>query len=38
VDGDTASACTVTVRHRDTMTQDRVALDAVAGYLAERLA
>jgi len=38
VDGETASARTVTVRHRDAMTQDRVALDAVAGYLAERLA
>jgi glycyl-tRNA synthetase len=37
VDGETASARTVTVRHRDAMTQDRVALDAVAGYLAERL-
>jgi glycyl-tRNA synthetase len=38
VDGETASARTVTVRHRDTMTQDRVSLDAVAGFIAERLA
>jgi glycyl-tRNA synthetase len=38
VDGETASARTVTVRHRDAMTQDRVSLDAVAAFVAERLA
>ncbi|MBN2448814.1 MAG: glycine--tRNA ligase [Lentisphaeria bacterium] len=27
----------VTVRHRDSMTQDRVGMDALVGYLAERL-
>jgi glycyl-tRNA synthetase len=38
VDGDTVSQGTVTVRHRDSMAQDRVAMDAVAGYIAERVA
>jgi glycyl-tRNA synthetase len=38
VDGQTAEDRTVTVRHRDSMTQDRVALDQVADYLAARLA
>jgi glycyl-tRNA synthetase len=33
VDGDTISARTVTVRHRDTMQQERVGLDRVAEYL-----
>ncbi len=37
VDGQTASDRTVTVRHRDSMTQDRISLDAVPGWLAERL-
>src|ERR1051326_2996646 len=37
VDGQTAEDRTVTVRHRDSMAQDRVGLDSVAGYLAERL-
>ncbi len=37
VDGQTATDHTVTVRHRDSMAQDRIALDAVAGYLRERL-
>jgi glycyl-tRNA synthetase len=37
VDGQTATDQTVTVRHRDSMAQDRIALDAVAGYLSERL-
>jgi glycyl-tRNA synthetase len=38
VDFDTLDDQAVTVRDRDTMTQDRVALDRVAAYLAERLA
>ncbi len=37
VDGDTVADRTVTVRHRDSMTQDRVHLDAVAGYVDERV-
>jgi glycyl-tRNA synthetase len=37
VDGDTMSQQTVTVRHRDTMQQDRVALDHLKAYLRERL-
>ena len=37
VDGQTASDRSVTIRHRDTMAQERISLDAVAGYLAERL-
>jgi glycyl-tRNA synthetase len=37
VDGQTAEDRTVTVRHRDTMAQDRVSLDQVASYLVERL-
>jgi len=37
VDGQTASDRTVTVRDRDTMAQERVSLDGVARYLAERL-
>lgn len=38
VDFDTAQDQAVTVRERDSMTQERVALDQVRGYLAERLA
>ena len=38
VDGQTATDRTVTVRHRDSMAQDRIGIDAVAGYLSERLA
>jgi glycyl-tRNA synthetase len=38
VDFDTATDQAVTVRDRDSMTQDRVALDRVHAYLAERLA
>ena len=38
VDGDTVSQGTVTVRHRDSMAQDRIAMDAVPGYIAERVA
>jgi glycyl-tRNA synthetase len=37
VDFDTLEDQAVTIRHRDTMAQDRVALDQVAGYLAQRL-
>ncbi|MDX2192651.1 MAG: glycine--tRNA ligase [Gemmatimonadales bacterium] len=37
IDGDTVSQGSVTIRHRDAMTQDRVAVDAVAGWLAERV-
>jgi len=38
VDGQTIQDGTVTVRHRDTLAQDRVAADALAGWLGERLA
>ncbi len=37
VDGDTVANGTVTVRHRDSMSQDRVAIEAVAGYIDERV-
>jgi glycyl-tRNA synthetase len=37
VDGDTLSGGTVTVRHRDTMQQERVGMDRVAEYVKERL-
>jgi len=37
VDFDTLTDNAVTVRDRDTMAQERVSLDAVQGYLAERL-
>jgi glycyl-tRNA synthetase len=37
VDGQTLTDRTVTVRHRDAMTQDRIAIEAVAGYVQERL-
>jgi glycyl-tRNA synthetase len=37
VDFDTLEDQAVTIRERDAMTQDRVALDAVADYLAARL-
>ena len=37
VDFDTLEDQAVTVRDRDAMTQERVGLDAVAGYLAARL-
>jgi glycyl-tRNA synthetase len=37
VDGDTLVNRTVTVRHRDSMQQERVGLDQVAGYIRERL-
>ena len=37
VDGETRSNRTVTVRHRDTMQQERVGLDQVASYIQERV-
>ena len=37
VDGQTAQDRAVTVRHRDAMTQERIGLDQVAGWLGERL-
>ena len=37
VDGETAGSRTVTVRHRDSMQQERVSLDRLAEYLAQRL-
>ena len=37
VDFDTLTDQAVTIRERDTMTQERVALDQVEGYLAARL-
>ncbi|MFO7181838.1 MAG: His/Gly/Thr/Pro-type tRNA ligase C-terminal domain-containing protein, partial [Pseudomonadota bacterium] len=37
VDGETTTSQTVTVRDRDTGAQERIALDRVADYLAERL-
>jgi len=37
IDGDTASDQAVTIRDRDTLQQERVALDRVAGWLAERI-
>jgi glycyl-tRNA synthetase len=37
VDGETITNRTVTVRHRDSMQQERVALDQVAAYIREKL-
>ncbi|MGH8890891.1 MAG: His/Gly/Thr/Pro-type tRNA ligase C-terminal domain-containing protein, partial [Acidothermaceae bacterium] len=37
VDFDTLEDQAVTIRERDTMKQERVSLDAVVGYLSERL-
>jgi glycyl-tRNA synthetase len=37
VDGQTLTDQTVTIRHRDTMQQDRIAMDRVSAYLSERL-
>jgi glycyl-tRNA synthetase len=37
IDSDTLSAQTVTVRHRDTQAQERIALDAVPAWLDERI-
>jgi glycyl-tRNA synthetase len=38
IDNDTAGAGSVTIRHRDAMTQDRVALEQVGEYISSRLA
>jgi glycyl-tRNA synthetase len=38
VDGQTAADQTVTVRHRDSMAQDRISIELVAAYLGERIA
>ncbi|HEV7297796.1 MAG TPA: glycine--tRNA ligase [Tepidisphaeraceae bacterium] len=37
IDGDTLASQTVTVRERDTMTQERVSIDKIKSYLLERL-
>jgi glycyl-tRNA synthetase len=37
VDGETLAGRTVTVRHRDSMQQERIALDRVAEYIKEKL-
>jgi glycyl-tRNA synthetase len=37
VDGDTVSGRTVTVRHRDTMAQERIGLDQVAEYIRNKV-
>ena len=37
IDGDTLKDQTVTVRHRDTQQQDRISLDKVSAFLAERI-
>jgi glycyl-tRNA synthetase len=37
IDGETAQNQTVTIRDRDSMEQQRVALDKVLGFLLERL-
>jgi len=37
IDGDTLSDQTVTVRHRDTLQQERIAIEKVAGFLSEKI-
>ncbi|MCB9838330.1 MAG: glycine--tRNA ligase [Phycisphaeraceae bacterium] len=37
IDGETLTDQTVTVRHRDTLAQERIAIDKVEGFLAEKL-
>jgi glycyl-tRNA synthetase len=37
VDSDTLTEDTVTVRHRDTLQQERIAMDAVPAFLGEKL-
>ncbi len=37
IDGETLTNQTVTVRSRDTGSQDRIGIDNVAGFLAEKL-
>ncbi len=38
IDGDTATDGTVTVRHRDSLVQERIAMDKVGSYLADQMA
>jgi glycyl-tRNA synthetase len=38
IDFDTLDDRSITVRHRDDMSQERIAIDAVPGWLAERIA
>jgi glycyl-tRNA synthetase len=37
IDGETAASGTVTVRHRDTQQQERVAMDQVSAFLADKI-
>ncbi len=37
IDGDTASDQAVTVRHRDTQAQERIALDKISAFMAEHV-
>ena len=37
IDGDTASDAAVTVRHRDTQQQERIALDKASAFMAEHV-
>jgi glycyl-tRNA synthetase len=37
IDSDTLTGQTVTVRHRDTQAQERIALDAVPAWLDEKI-
>jgi glycyl-tRNA synthetase len=37
IDGDTLANGTATVRHRDSMAQDRIGVEAVADYVKERV-
>jgi glycyl-tRNA synthetase len=37
IDGDTAKDQTVTVRHRDTLAQERISIDKVGAFLAEKI-
>jgi len=37
IDSDTLADQTVTVRERDTLSQERISIDRVADYLAERI-
>jgi glycyl-tRNA synthetase len=37
IDGESVTGGTATVRHRDSMQQDRIAIDQLAGYVEERI-
>jgi glycyl-tRNA synthetase len=37
IDGDTLTQQTVTIRDRDTLSQERIALDQVAAFLDEKI-